>query len=84
MRPFISFLINKLLLIYVGLMDLWRPYVQAACMASLQTFLREKCTSTHDTLKGMSARVVALENWRSNMFDGQWFHGPIPKTTTFS
>jgi len=53
-------------------------------MVSLQTFLREKRTSTHDTVKGMSTGVVALEIWRSNMFDGQWFDGLIPKLTTFS
>jgi hypothetical protein len=53
-------------------------------MASLQRFLREKASSTHQKLKETSTRVLALEKWRSNVYDGQWCNGSIPKLTNFS
>jgi hypothetical protein len=53
-------------------------------MASLRTFLEGYQTPEHATSTTTSARVRALQRWRSNVYDGQWCNGPIPKLTPFS
>jgi hypothetical protein len=62
----------------------WRPIVKVACMASLRTFLGGNQVPTHAMPNITSTRARALQRWRSNVYDGQWCEGPIPKLTQFS
>lgn len=53
-------------------------------MASMSTFLRGYPGPSDVIPNTTSARVRALQRWRSKVYDGQWSDGPIPKLTKFS
>lgn len=66
-------------------MVMQRPHIQVLASRALRSVLRGATPNTTEGLRRqLTVQESQLLNWRSNVFDGQWGPGPIPKLTPFT